>query len=218
MEVQITSDEQIIGRNLILKDEDGKQSEISLLCPRDNEKFGLELLVVSDGTEYLNLHGSGTEKKGIINAEFALSLDESLNKSEGTLSSLENLLKIELEDYDISGLAKGEVSGTVTYSTESMAQLANYSLKVQGEGNMKKSTAKITVLAGKDTFATIDMTSTVSDKVESTKPTDSDTIYDAGNVSDMEKYQSEMDLPALIEDIQSKLGIDLSGLLYMGLL
>lgn len=212
MEAQISGDEKIIGRNITIKD-DSDEIVISIMNPKDGDQFGYEMAVTVNDVEYVNVHGKGTEKSGVVNGEFALDIDESLNEDTTGLASTENVLMVALEDYDMSGLKDGKVSGTVIYSTEAAAELANYSLRVESEGNMENATGKISILAGKDELATIDMTVESDAEIEEVKPADGDTVYDASSQEDMLKYQSEIDTIQFIQDLQDKLGIDLDGLL-----
>jgi len=218
MDALISGDEKIIGRTLTVMDGKEKAMELSVLSPQDGEKFGFELGVKAEGTEYLKARGNGTLAKGVMNGEFNLSMpDDILDGGDGAEASMENFLIIKIEDYDLSKLAKGEAKGTFTYSTEAVAALANYSLKVETEANSEGSKGTMYLMAGKDALATVHVT--IDNKAEkvSAKPSDSDTVYDADNDEDMLKYQSEMDTISLLTDIQDKLGIDLSSLLGAGL-
>lgn len=212
MEAQISSDEKIIGRNITIKD-DSDEIVISIMNPKDGNQFGYEMAVTVNDVEYANIHGKGTEKSGVVNGEFALDMDESLNEDTTGLASTDNVLVVVLEDYDISGLKDGKVSGTITYSTESAAEFANYSLRVESEGDMENATGKISILAGKDELVTIDMTVESDVEIEEVKPADGDTVYDASSQEDMLRYQSEIDTIQFIQDLQDKLGIDLEGVL-----
>lgn len=216
MDVQIDSNDRIIGRKVTLSSkEDSGQKEvvIDMRFPKDGDNFGTVFAVEADGEEILNLHGKGTEKAGVINGEFVLEATDSLNESGNSLLSGGKLLIITMEDYDLSKYAEGRTSGTVTYATEAVTSLANYSMKIEAEGDMKESSGKISILAGKDALATIDFTMNSDAKLGQIKPSDSDTIYDINDSSDMLSYQKEMDIMKLLEDVQKKLDIDLSGML-----
>lgn len=211
MEVLISSDEKIIGRTLNVMDGEEKAMEISIASPQDGDKFGFELGVIVEGEEYVKVNGKGTLSGGVMNGDFSVSMPNIL--VDGTKESFKNFLVVKIEDYDISKLAKGEAKGTFTYSTEAVAALANYSLKVESESNSEGGKGTMYVMAGKDALATIYVTMNNKAKAVSTKPSDGDTVYDADSDEDMLKYQSEMDVLSLLTDIQDKLGIDLSGLI-----
>lgn len=216
MDVQIDSDDKIIGRKvtLSLKGDSGqKEVVIDMRCPKDGDNFGVVFAVETEEGEILNLHGKGTEKTGVINGEFVLDTDGSLNQTGNALLSAGKLLIIKMEDYDLSKYAEGKTSGTVIYSTEAAASLANYSLKIEGEGDMKESSAKVSILAGKEALVTMDVSMKSDVKMGKTAPSDSDKVYDINDSSDMVAYQKEMDIVKLMEDVQEKLGIDFSGLL-----
>ena len=216
MDVQIDSDDKIIGRKvtLSLKGDSGqKEVVIDMRCPKDGDNFGVVFAVETEEGEILNLHGKGTEKTGVINGEFVLDTDGSLNQTGNALLSAGKLLIIKMEDYDLSKYAEGKTSGTVIYSTEAAASLANYSLKIEGEGDMKESSAKVSILAGKEALVTMDVSMKSDVKMGKTAPSDSDKVYDINDSSDMVAYQKEMDIVMLMEDVQEKLGIDFSGLL-----
>lgn len=210
MEVQIDSDEKIIGRNIKIKDAT-EEIAIRIMCPRDGENFGWEAVVESEGTELFHLHGKGTEKNGVINGNFAA--DIATRADEGILEPTKNVLMVTIEDYDISNLKKGEASGTITYSTEAVAELANYSLKVEAEGNQKESTGTLSILAGKEAIATIDMKTESDVEVESAMPSKDDKIYEASDSDAMTAYQSELNVVQLLQKVQDTLGIDFSSLI-----
>ena len=210
MEVQINSDEKIIGRNIKIKDAT-EEIAIRIMCPRDGENFGWEAVVESEGTELFHLHGKGTEKNGVINGDFAA--DIAARADEGILEPTKNVLMVTIEDYDISNLKKGEASGTITYSTEAVAELANYSLKVEAEGNRKESTGTLSILAGKEAIATIDMKTESDVEVESAMPSKDDKIYEASDSDAMTAYQSELNVVQLLQKVQDTLGIDFSSLI-----
>ena len=215
MDVLISGDEKIIGRTLTVMDEKEKAMEISVAFPQDGEKFGFGLVVKVEDKEYVKMNGNGTLSKGVMNGEFSLSMPNILDDDSET--PVNNFLIVKIEDYDLSKLAKGEAKGTFTYSTEAVAALANYSLKVESETNSDGGKGTMYLMAGKDALATIHVTMNNKADAVSTKPSDSDTIYDADSDEDMLKYQSEMDVLSLMTDVQDKLGIDLSSLISAAL-
>lgn len=217
METHITDDEKIVGRTITIKDSKDK-AVVDILYPQDGEKFGFTFKVTVNGTEYVDFYGKGTLKNGVLNGEFALDAGESLKDEITDLATTENLLKVKIKDYDLSKILKGKASGTITYSSEATSELANYSLRVSAKGDIEKSTSKLEVLAGKETFVTIDMTMKNHADVESTKPSEDAKIYDVTDSSEMLQYQMEMDTIGLLQKVQDTTGIDLSSLLYGGII
>ncbi len=209
MEVQAGNDEKIIGRNIKLEDGTGEEVVIRTLYPRDGEKFACEVSVEVDGKEYFHLHGKGTEKGGVINGDIAI--DTVLSETDEDVLS-KNVLMVALEDYDISKLDKGEASGTIIYSTEAVAELANYSLRVEMEGDKKEAKGTISILAGKEEFATIDMKVESDVDVDVEMPSGSDKVYETSDAEDMEAYQSELDIVPLLEKLQDVFRIDFGSL------
>lgn len=210
MVLNVNDDDEIVGRTITIKGED-ESIVLKCLCPMDGDKFAAEYSISVGDVTYVTLKGNGTKKKDVMNGDFSLSVDDSLNTSaNASIVSLENVLRVKIEDYDMSKLKEGAVSGTVTYSTDSIAALANYSLKIKSEGNMKSAKSTINILAGKDALATIDMTVDEGEKLEGMVPTEADTVYDMTNTDQMALYQSELDVIALLTDFQQKSGIDIS--------
>lgn len=207
----IDSDDTIVGRELELTE---KSIVIKSLCPRDGEKFGYELSVKEDDVTYVTVAGSGKEKSGVVNGEFTVGVDESV-ASQLNAASYDNLLKVKVEDYDTSNVSKGEASGTVTLSTDAVAQLANYSIKIESESKVNKAKENIYLMAGKDELAAIDLNIEDAEALEDLKPSNNDTVYDVTDESDMTAYSSEMALDDFLSKLQEKTGIDFSSLAYL---
>lgn len=225
-EVQISSDERIIGRKLMLKADDETMLTLNYALPQEDEKFGCEFTITDqEDTELFKVIGNGTLELGVLNGNFTLGLDNSVLGDDAatitTAVSLEKLLKLELKDYDMSKLSEGKVKGKVIYSSEAFAELANYSFEVETEGNMEESTGKITVLEGKEEFVVIDVTAKSDASLEGIKPAKDAVIYDMNDEEAMLLYQSEMDVDKLLSDIQEKLDVDftelLSNLMMLGM-
>ncbi len=212
MEVQVGGDDKIIGRNITLK-EDDNEVVIRIAYPRDGENFGLESVIESQEREIFHFHGKGTEKDGIINGDF--SLDTAIQPDGDALELTKNVLKVTIEDYDVSNLKDGEVSGIITYSTEALAELANYSLRVEAEGNKEEATGVVTVLAGQETVATIDVKMESGAEGEVAMPSEGDKVYETSDSDAMSAYQSEWDVLRLLQKVQDTLGIDFSSLMSL---
>lgn len=209
MKTYVDSDDSIIGRELEIKE---GAIVIKAICPRDGEKFGYEFSVAENDITYVTVTGSGTEKSSVVNGDFIVGVDESVI-SDMQLASSDQLLKIKVEDYDASNISKGESSGTITISTDAVAQLANYSIKIKSEGNMETAKETVSIMAGQDELAAIDISVDNADPLEDIKPSNNDTIYDASDESDMTAYGSEIAIEDFLTKLQDKTGIDLSSLM-----
>lgn len=215
-EVQISSDEEIIAREIVIEADGEKVLGISYALPRDGEKFACHFAVTAeDDTKLFYIDGSGTFELGMLNGEMTLGMDDPVIEGEEAVTaiSLEKLLKLEFKDYDMSKFSEGEVKGTIVYSTEALAELANYSIEVESQGNMQEATGKITVFSGKEEYVSIDVTAKSDASLDGIKPSEDSVIYDRNNEEDMLQYESEMDMEQLMTDIQEKLGVDFSALL-----
>lgn len=214
MAVHIASGDKIAGRTITLSDGE-EEIVLELLYPQDGEKFGFTFRLSVDGIEYFNFYGKGTVQSGVLNGSFALDADKSLREELPALATTKNLLRLDVEDYDMSHLAEGKASGTVTYSSEAAAELANYSLRVKSEGDMENAKGTITLLAGKDKLVTIDISVKEDKEPENVKPAEgTSVIYDVSDSEDMLQYQTEMDTAGLLKKVKDTIGIDLSGMLY----
>ena len=211
MKTYVDSDDEIVGRELKVN-AGGEVFEIKSICPRDGKKFGYEFTCSLGYVTYVTILGSGEEKSDVVNGEYYLSLNDSI-ASDMDIASGKDLLKLQLKDYDLSDIEDGEFSGTCTISSDAIPQIANYALKIQSEGGMKASKSRISVLAGKDELIGIAMENSEGSSLNSTKPSNSDTVYDITNEEDLKAYQSEISLDTWLQQVQKKIGIDLSSIL-----
>lgn len=216
VEAQISSDDRIVGQRFVLENAGQQLGSLSINFPKDGNKFGGELVLQAQGKDLFKFVGSGTNDSGVLNGEFKLGMDSSLLEG-GNLVNTDELLVIKLEDYDCSKLLEGKVQGSYTLSTSALAELANCSLVLEQKGSVEDMKQSIKVMLGKDVLVTVDATSKGNAKLPEVLPSESDKVYDASNDKDIVAYQNELDIPGLLQNVQKKTGIDMTGLLLQNL-
>lgn len=214
MGVKVDENDRIVGRTITFSNGENK-IDLQWSFPIRENKFACDFKVVADHVKYIEIQGKGTIDDYKINGEFTIGSDDSLNPDTSRIASMDKLVTMELKDYDLSGWKEGKVDGTVTYRSNAMAELANYSLEIATKGDLSESKSVAKILTGKDTLATIDINVTKGEKLEHMKPESGDTVYNMAEESQMEAYSQEINLVAFIEELQSKMGIDLSGIALM---
>lgn len=211
LKTYVDNDDDIVGRELTVI---GADITVKELCPRDDEKFGYELLAAKGETTYFTFSGSGEEESDIVNGEFTVGIDESLMEgSELQLAAYDEIAKIVVKDCDLSNISEGEASATYTITTEVLPQLANYALKIKTESNDLDVKTSFAIMAGKDELAAMEMHVSESKALKDVKPSNSATLYDVTNTEDMTAYEAEISLETFLAQLKEKTGIDFSSLL-----
>lgn len=216
VEAQISSDDRIVGQKFVLENAGQQLGSLSINAPKDGNKFGGELILQAQGKDLFKFAGSGTNDSGVFNGEFKLGLDDSLLEG-SNLVNTDELLVIKLKDYDCSKISEGKVQGSYILSTSAVANLANCSLAVEQKGSVEDMKQSIKVMMGKDALVTVDLSSKGNAKLPEVLPSESDKVYDASSDKDIVAFQNELDLPGLLQNVQKKTGIDMTGLLLQNL-
>lgn len=216
VEAQIGSDDRIVGQKFVLENAGQQLGSLSINAPKDGNKFGGELILQAQGKDLFKFVGSGTNDSGVFNGEFKLGLDDSLLEG-SNLVNTDELLVIKLKDYDCSKISEGKVQGSYILSTSAVANLANCSLAVEQKGSVEDMKQSIKVMMGKDALVTVDLSSKGNAELPEVLPSESDKVYDASSDKDIVAFQNELDIPGLLQNVQKKTGIDMTGLLLQNL-
>lgn len=220
MIVYVDEDAKIVGRTISLITGQGESAGFKMLQPSKDGKTGYLLQVSADGMDYLTLTGNMEEKSGKLSGDFSLSMDESLNPGDGSILSMTDLLKISISDLDQKALEKdGALKGCMELSSEQIAAVAGYKLRIDMDNTKDQFNNKIVVLVGSDEFATIQITSEEGEDPGVSRPEDGAKIYDLSNEIELSTYTSELDLINFLVDLKTNCGVDFTALLgnaFMG--
>lgn len=209
MIVYVGADGNIIGRDLSIS-MDGDTVEISSKMPQKGKKFTYQMEVLFNGTSYGTLTGKGTRKGGKLNGKYSLSLNEEINPVPQYLGTTEDLISIEVKDYDEDAAKDGYPNGTITLQCKSVAAIASYAIEFSAKSNKKESSSSITILCADDKLATLSVESKDSKALKNMKPSSDDAVVDVTDTEALTTYTSEMDLDAFLSDLQEKSGVDFS--------
>lgn len=214
MIVYVDENAKIVGRTLTVDSGDGENFGFMVHQPSKDGKTGYLLQFSADGMDYLTLTGNMEEKSGKLSGDFSLSMDESLNPGDGSILSMTDLVKISVSDLDQKALEKdGALKGSMELSSEQVAAIAGYKLRIDMDNTKDQVNNKIAVLVGSDEFATIQITSEEGEDPGVTPPEDGAKVYDLSNEIGLSTYTSEIDLIGFVTDLKTNCGVDLTSLL-----
>ncbi|MDE6568695.1 MAG: hypothetical protein K2K70_13330 [Lachnospiraceae bacterium] len=214
MIVYVDDDAKIVGRTVTVDSGDGESFGFKVLQPSKDGKTGYLLQFSADGMDYVTLTGNMEEKSGKLSGDFTLSMDESLNPGDGSILSMTDLVKISVSDLDKKALEKdGALKGSMELSSEQIAAVAGYKLRIDMDNTKDQINNKIAVLVGSDEFATIQITSEEGEDPGVTPPEDGAKVYDLSNEIELSTYTSEIDLISFMTDLKTNCGADFTSLL-----
>lgn len=194
----------------VLVDVDGQEVVVSSVMPRSGSRFGYEMKAEYEGMELFSLTGSGTLKSDVMNGTFNVSVDdELLGDLDEYVSGGDNILTIDVKDFDISDSKDGMLNGSFTFSTDAVRQVKGYKLNVEFATTKKETSVAVALLYEDDSYAKVTLTSGEGEKLKTLQPSGSDTVYSITDDSDMQDYLSEIDIDAFIDDINDKCGLDI---------
>ena len=194
----------------VLVDVDGQEVVVSSVMPRSGSKFGYEMKAEYEGMELFSLTGSGTLKSDVMNGTFNVSVDdELLGDLDEYVSGGDNILTIDVKDFDISDSKDGMLNGSFTFSTDAVRQVKGYKLNVEFATTKKETSVAVALLYEDDNYAKVTLTSGEGENLKTLQPSGSDTVYSITDDSDMQDYLSEIDIDAFIDDINDKCGLDI---------
>lgn len=194
----------------VLVDVDGQEVVVSSVMPRSGSRFGYEMKAEYEGMELFSLTGSGTLKSDVMNGTFNVSVDdELLGDLDEYVSGGDNILTIDVKDFDISDSKDGMLNGSFTFSTDAVRQVKGYKLNVEFATTKKETSVAVALLYEDDNYAKVTLTSGEGENLKTLQPSGSDTVYSITDDSDMQDYLSEIDIDAFIDDINDKCGLDI---------
>ena len=199
-----------IAGTQVLVNVDGQEVVVSSVMPRSGSKFGYEMKAEYEGMELFSLTGSGTLKSDVMNGTFNVSVDdELLGDLDEYVSGGDNILTIDVKDFDISDSKDGMLNGSFTFSTDAVRQVKGYKLNVEFATTKKETSVAVALLYEDDNYAKVTLTSGEGENLKTLQPSGSDTVYSITDDSDMQDYLSEIDIDAFIDDINDKCGLDI---------
>lgn len=213
MNVYVDGKGNIVGRMLTAKTEDSKELKITYIQPEDGSDVGMTISVEYDGVTYFTLSGKGTRKGGKLSGEYKVSMDDSLNPDTDTISTMKDFITIKVENLDEDTLEKdGVMNGTVTISTNAIAQISAYAIQLDAKGDKDKTTQTLSVMSGSDKLVSLIMTSEKGDVPEISKPAEGSSVCDVMDETALANYASEFNVETFLAGIKEKSGVDLSSI------
>lgn len=213
MDVYVNEDGTIIGRDITATNDDDSTIKLRSHMPQKGSKFGYLFDVSVDDTTMVTITGDGTRKGDKLNGNFKLGVDSAHNPLPNYITDTDDIVDIELTDFDLDALKDGYTNGSITIKSNSVAALSGYSIKLDMKGSKSKSSCILSIEAAGESLAKITMDSGKGSAPDVNKPSDSDTKYDVSDSTQMQSYTSEIDIQSFLSDLQTKTGLDLSSLM-----
>lgn len=207
----VSAKNELRGVKLYMVSED-EDVELYCVAPEKGTDFGYLCYGKVSDKEALRIDGIGSIVNNKMNADYALSIsDEFLGENE-MIPSGENLLEFSVTDYDVKAAEKGYINAKVKVYTKAVPMLEQFALEFDSSMSEKEENLSMAVLMNDETMLTLKLKSAEGEKVESCVPGEDDKVYDVQNESDMEAFESEIDLEGFVNDITDKIGISLDEL------
>ncbi|MBQ8815952.1 MAG: zinc-ribbon domain-containing protein [Lachnospiraceae bacterium] len=210
--VWVNGDGEVIGSGI---EADGMVS--SSVMTRDGSKFGYECVVETEVYSYysyepiaITLEGSGKISGDKLNGEFALEYNNS------------GILDITVADYNMETVKEGYLNGTITASlSKAAASLAtsalgseaailsaylDYDIVLDMESSAKGTNVSLAIMDGEDMFAKLTIAGKTGSGSKVSIPADKNVI-DGTDYDDLEEWLDGMDLDALLEKLEDKVGV-----------
>ena len=194
MDVWVDGDGNIIGRTITLVDSEETMEIFHSLEAQDGADYASELSVgdisnVSDGG-YVSLEGEGTIKGGKADGSYTL------------MSEDEEVLQIEVSDYDVKLADEGYLNGTFLFTSDTEPSLSGFGLQAEIHSDSSDAEAVISVLSSDVPVATLNLGVSSAGSYEPGLPAGV-TVYDGDNDEDMSAYGREVDPDALEARVRS---------------
>ncbi len=159
----------------------GTNESVSFVTIRDGDKFATRI----DAAGAAKIEGEGTDKKGIVNAEYSLKVNGA------------KILDIAVIDYDSAKLDEGYLNGTIRITPTStlltdmnldptiatLISTADISLELKATSDDKECKYEINLLSGSKVYFGLQLTATSEQAQTITKPS-SDKVVASENVTE----------------------------------
>lgn len=191
MDVWVDGDGNIIGRTITLVDSEETLEVFNVLEAQDGGNYASELSVgdISNG-DYVSLEGEGTIKGGKAAGSYRL------------MSADEEVLQIEMSDYDVKLAEEGYLDGTFLFTSDTDPSLSGFGLQAEIHSDSSDIEAVISILSSDVPIATLNLGLSSAGSYEPGLPS-GETIYDGDDDDDMSAYGREADPDALEARVRS---------------
>lgn len=191
MDVWVDGDGNIIGRTITLVDSEETLEVFNVLEAQDGGNYASELSVgdISNG-DYVSLEGEGTIKGGKAAGSYRL------------MSADEEVLQIEMSDYDVKLAEEGYLDGTFLFTSDTDPSLSGFGLQAEIHSDSSDIEAVISILSSDVPIATLNLGLSSEGSYEPGLPA-GETIYDGDDGDDMSAYGREADPDALEARVRS---------------
>lgn len=191
MDVWVDGDGNIIGRTITLVDSEETLEVFNVLEAQDGGNYASELSVgdISNG-DYVSLEGEGTIKGGKAAGSYRL------------MSADEEVLQIEMSDYDVKLAEEGYLDGTFLFTSDTDPSLSGFGLQAEIHSDSSDIEAVVSILSSDVPIATLNLGLSSAGSYEPGLPS-GETIYDGDDDDDMSAYGREADPDALEARVRS---------------
>ncbi len=200
-------DQYDIAGVLIDADMNGESFRLNYANPQKDSDFGFLCSLEYEGSELINLHGSGKTQKDLLNATYHLSMDASLINADFDTT---DFVTVEVKDFDLSSMKDGHLNGSFTLSTDKIPYLSGYQLVTDMSASEKEEKISMSVMSGDSTWATISISGNEGTELDNILPSAGDKIISLDDDAAISEYFESIDLNTFLTDATQKAGLNIS--------
>lgn len=205
----IDSKGNFVGEKMTM-DTNDQDIEVVCLMPKDGSEFGYLYSISANSEEFLSLEGKGSIKKELMNGKFSLSINKDLLEGMENLYSYDDLVIIEISDFNIQDSKKGLLNGSFKLYSDAIATISGYELIVDLSSTDKESSIAMTVASDGDEWGTLTITSDEGKKVEQLKPSNKDKVYSYSDENAVKEYIDNIDAEGFAKNFSEASGFDIT--------
>ncbi len=205
----IDSKGDFVGEKLTIE---ANNQDIEVICimPKQGTEFGYLYTLTVNQEELFSLEGKGSIKKEIMNGKFSLSMNEELLDGMESLYSYDDLVIIEIADFNIKDAKKGLLNGSFKLYSDAISTISGYELIVDLSSSDKENSIAMTLASEGEEWGTITITSDEGKKVEQLKPSNKDKVYSLSDKNEVKEYLDNIDAEGFAKNVSDISGFDIT--------